>query len=151
MSNRTRLDEIAEQAERFDTEHPKMWKLFTRFTFDRIRRGHKHYSVNAIFERIRWEVDSVGGNDQATFKLNNNYRAIYSRRFHKEYPEYAGFFRTRTQTSVYDNATRKAELGPVDYDIVTRHPFFDRKPSAWHPSVSNARVQQKLKLKFTGK
>jgi hypothetical protein len=114
--DRTRLDEIKEQVKRFDSEHPEMWKLFIRFTFDRIRRGHKHYSVNAIFERIRWEVDSVGGKDQATFKLNNNYRAIYSRRFHQEHPEYDGFFRTRTQTSVYEDATRKAELGPVDYD-----------------------------------
>ena len=98
--DRTRLDEIKEQVKRFDSEHPEMWKLFIRFTF----------------ERIRWEVDSVGGKDQATFKLNNNYRAIYSRRFHQEHPEYDGFFRTRTQTSVYEDATRKAELGPVDYD-----------------------------------
>ena len=119
----SRLDEIAEQAERYNAEHPEIWKLFVRFTFDRIRRGHKHYSVNAVFERIRWHVDGVGGNNQATFKLNNNYRAIYSRRFHREYPEHDGFFRTRTQTSHYEQPTEMAELAPVDY--------YEPKGEAW--------------------
>ena len=112
----SRLDEIAEQAERYNAEHPEIWKLFVRFTFDRIRRGHKHYSVNAVFERIRWHVDGVGGNNQATFKLNNNYRAFYARRFMKMYPKHEGFFRTREQTSLRNAASGLLVLGPADYE-----------------------------------
>ncbi len=54
-----------------------------------IDKGFKHYSVNAIFERIRWEIDA-GGDGISTFKLNNNYRAFYARRFHRMYPEHDG-------------------------------------------------------------
>ena len=113
--NITRFDEMKQQVNRFHSEHPRIWDLFERFTFDRIHKGYKHYSVNAIFERIRWEIDG-GGNDPVEFKLNNNYRAFYARRFMKMYPEYDGFFRTRTQTSAHDDATNMPELAPIDYD-----------------------------------
>ena len=115
MTNKTRFEEMRDQVSRFHHAHPEVFDLFVRFTMDRIHKGFKHYSVNAIFERIRWECDSIGGNDQATFKLNNNYRAFYARRFMRMYPEHEGFFRTRKQTSVYGDATGMSELSPRDY------------------------------------
>ena len=115
MTNKSRFDEMRDQVNLFHHAHPEVFDLFVRFSIDRIHHGFKHYSVNAIFERIRWECDS-GGNDQATFKLNNNYRAFYARRFMRMYPEYEGFFRTRKQTSVYGDATGMSELSPRDYD-----------------------------------
>ena len=116
MTNLTRLEEMREQVTRFHNEHPEIYDLFVRFTKERIAIGFQNYSVNAVFERIRWECDSVGGNDQATFKLNNNYRAFYARRFMKMYPQFEGFFRTRKQTSVYNDATELSELSPRDYE-----------------------------------
>jgi hypothetical protein len=103
------------QVKAFHSEHPEVWDLFVRFTKEILRRGFKHYSVNAIFERIRWEVDTVGRNDQYEFKLNNNYRAFYARRFMRMYPQHDGFFRTRRQTSQEDYPTQMSPLTPRDY------------------------------------
>ena len=114
--NNTRHDEMRDQVQRFHNDNPEVWDLFVRFTKNRIDRGFANYSVKAIFERIRWEVDGVGGKDQASFKLNNNYPAFYARRFMKMYPEHEGFFRTREQTSHHNDATQMPELGPRDYE-----------------------------------
>lgn len=81
-----------------------------------IDRGFKNYSVNAIFERIRWEIDA-GGDGVSAFKLNNNYRAFYSRAFMKKFPQHSGFFRTREQVSSEQNAaTDLPELDPAYFD-----------------------------------
>jgi hypothetical protein len=70
-----------------------VYELFKRFAFEVIRRGHKHYSANAIFERIRWHTDIETNGDP--FKLSNNHRAYYARLFMHDHPEYEGFFRTK--------------------------------------------------------
>jgi len=113
----SRRDEIAEQCPTFHKKHPEVWDLFVQFTNEMIRRGFKNYSVNAIFERIRWEKDA-GGNGVESFKLNNNYRALYARRFMKMYPEYEGFFRTREQPSSTKPPTHLPELTPAAYETV---------------------------------
>ena len=113
MSDKTRLEEMREQCKRFHVEHPEVWRLFVRFTNEMIDRGFTNYSVNAVFERIRWEIDA-GGDGVNAFKLNNNYRAFYSRAFMREYPQHDGFFRTREQTSDDKDATNLPELTP-DY------------------------------------
>jgi len=110
-----RTEEMRQQVTEFHRRHPEVWDMFVHFTFEMIQRGYKNYSVNAIFERIRWEKDSVGGDGVTSFKLNNNYRAFYSRRFMRAYPEYDGFFRTREQTSEERFATHKPELTPSYY------------------------------------
>ena len=114
-SKSTRLDEMRSQVKAFHADHPEVWNLFVRFTNELIARGFNNYSVNAIFERIRWECDSVGGDGKYTFKLNNNYRAFYARRFMRMYPQHQGFFRTRRQTSREDYPTQMSPLTPRDY------------------------------------
>ena len=109
-----RRDEMARQCVDFHRKHPEVWDLFVTFTNEMIRRGFKNYSVNAIFERIRWEKDA-GGDGVESFKLNNNYRALYARRFMKMYPEHNGFFRTREQPSEEKPATGLPELTPSTY------------------------------------
>ncbi len=111
-----RNEQLRAECQTFHDEHPKVWELFARFTFQRINIGFKHYSVNAVFEAIRWEADEVGGDGQSTFKLNNNYRAFYARRFMRMNPEHAGFFRTRRQTSELEDASTLPPLGPGDYE-----------------------------------
>ena len=113
----SRLDEMREQVQRFHENNPDVWRLFCGFTFDRINLGFKNYSANAIFKRIRWEKD-VGGDGAVQFKLNNNYRAFYARRFMKAYPEHDGFFRTREQISEAKDATQLDELGPQFWSTV---------------------------------
>ncbi len=100
-----RFEEMRQEVISFNKKHPDVWRLFCKFTFDLTHRGYKNYSVNAIFERIRWEKDA-GGDGVTSFKLNNNYRAFYARAFMRKYPEHDGFFRTREQIS--------KELPPVN-------------------------------------
>lgn len=115
VDKRTRYDEMREQCIEFDRQHPEVWRWFCRLTFDLIARGFKHYAVNSVFERIRWELDKVGGDGKAQFKLNNNYRPFYARRFMRLYPEHDGFFRTREQSSRRNDPTAMRELGPGDF------------------------------------
>lgn len=110
----SRLDEMKRQCTAYHKAHPEVWDLFVKFSKEIISKGYKNYSVNAIFERIRWEID-VGGNGDTEFKINNNYRPLYARRFMNMYPQHDGFFRTRKQTSEDAPATNKAELTPRDY------------------------------------
>tara|TARA_R110000851_G_scaffold214640_1_gene367384 strand:- start:284 stop:637 length:354 start_codon:yes stop_codon:yes gene_type:complete len=108
----SRLDEMRKQCTSFHEQHPEVWGLFVRFTFEMINKGFQNYSAqHGIFARIRWEMDA-GGNGVNQFKINNNYSAFYARRFMKVYPEHDGFFRTREQTSEAQEATHLDELGP---------------------------------------
>jgi hypothetical protein len=90
-------DTIKRQWWRWHRTNPHVYELFKQFTFDVIRRGHKHYSSKAIFERIRWhtEIETAG----EEFKMSNNYTPYYARLFMKDFPEHAEFFRTKTLRS----------------------------------------------------
>lgn len=111
-----RQQEMREQVTAFHKAHPEVWDLFCKFTMQMIDRGYRNYSAKAIFERIRWEKDSVGGDGVTSFKLNNNYTAFYARRFSRINPQHAGFFRTREQVSANVRATGLPELTPDDYE-----------------------------------
>ncbi len=117
---RTRYDELHAAFETYDEQNPIVWGLFVQFTFDRIRRGYQHYSVNAIFERIRWEADGklIGAASVADFKLNNNLRPFYARKFHSFFPEHAGFFRLRDQESKHAPPVRRNQLRPADFPYI---------------------------------
>ena len=118
-SNTTRQDEMREQVNAFHYKNPLVWHLFEKFTREVINRGFKNYSVNAVFERIRWERDIMSDGEAGQFKLNNNYRAFYARRFMVKYPQHDGFFRTRKQTSGDERATHLPELTPSHFDDET--------------------------------
>ncbi len=115
---KTRSEEVREQAEAFHKQHPEVWDSFADFTFMLIRRGFQNYSVKAVFERVRWEKD-MGGDGKTQFKINNNYAPYYARRFMRMYPEHDGFFRTRKLTSEEKPATNLPELSPAYFEAVT--------------------------------
>ena len=112
----TRQDEIDHEAQEFAKRHPDVWIHFVRFTHEIISRGFNNYSVSAIFERIRWETDAADEEGKSTFKLNNNYRAWYARRYMEAFPEHDGFFRTRYRKSAGQLAKNLPELGPEDFE-----------------------------------
>lgn len=78
----------------FDRANPQVWELFRTFTLQVISRGFRNYGASGIWERMRWhmEVETPAGEP---WKVNNDYRAFYARKFMLEYPEYLGFFRRR--------------------------------------------------------
>ena len=84
---------IGKRAIEFDIDNPKIWELFLRFAREMARSGRNKYSVNMIFERIRWHtiVETKGKN----FEINNDFRAYYARKIMAIHPEFRGFFTLR--------------------------------------------------------
>jgi hypothetical protein len=76
----------------YHRENPQIYEYFKKFTFQAINKGFKHWSAEAVFNICRWET-GVSGNDE--FKINNNYKAWYSRLFMNDFPEHKGFFQLR--------------------------------------------------------
>ena len=85
---------IRAACQEFHNAHPEFWLLFCKYTFELIDAGHKHGSANAVFERIRWET-RINSEHHSGFKVNNNYRAYYARRFNQMYSTSNDFFFTR--------------------------------------------------------
>ncbi len=115
MTSETRHDQMREEAQEFHMEHPEIWRLFVRFTFQLIERGFKHNSARAVFHRIRWETDQADVDGNTTFKINDHHSPFYARRFMKIYPDMEGFFRLRTQISKYADVSSLPALGPMDF------------------------------------
>ncbi len=91
--------------EQFHSDNPHIYTLFCRFALEAARR-RDHYSVAAIWERIRWHLDVETDEEMKnpddrdkSLKLNNNHKAYYARMFHKDHPHLDGFFRTRELTA----------------------------------------------------
>lgn len=83
-----------EDFRRFDRANPEIWRLFKRFTFDKIRDGFRHYGARDVIHRIRWETAVVEKSDSG-LKINNDWSPYYARKFHETFPHYDGFFRLR--------------------------------------------------------
>jgi hypothetical protein len=62
-----------------------------KFSDEAKNSGRNVYSVNAIFERIRWHTDIETVSD-VPFKLSNNHRAYYARKYMNSDPSRNRFF-----------------------------------------------------------
>ncbi len=87
------MRELKTRMETYHVKHPEVYAMFKKFTFEVIDAGYDHYSARGIFHRMRWhtDIEMVG----ERFKINSTHSPYYARKFHQEYPRYAGFFRTR--------------------------------------------------------
>ena len=94
---KTQSESIRERCQNYHEKHPHVWRLFQQFAFEKIELGYKHYSSKSIFERIRWEHDT--GPKTEKFAISNDYTPYYARKFHRKYPDYDGFFRTKSLPS----------------------------------------------------
>jgi hypothetical protein len=93
----TRADELEQRFQAFHKLNPEGYRLFVRFTFEVINRGHKHYSADAVIQRIRWHTDVETYGDE--FKINDHFTRYYAELFHRDHSANATFFRCRKQTS----------------------------------------------------
>lgn len=78
----------------FDSKNPKVWELFCRFADEAIKAGHTILSASLIAERIRWETEVITTSGDG-FKLNNNHRAYYARKFNQLRAQAGVLFRLR--------------------------------------------------------
>jgi len=85
----------------YHKDNPQIYSAFKKYTLAAISRGYKNFSAEFVFNIIRWETGITANEDD--FKINNNYKAFYSRLFMNENEKYRGFFRTRK--SKYDEDT----------------------------------------------
>jgi hypothetical protein len=67
----------------FHEANPQVWGLYERFCWEAINAGKVKLSVSLITERIRWEVWIVTKASDG-FKINNNHRAYYARKWNRE-------------------------------------------------------------------
>ena len=81
------------QWESFHIKHPQVYELIKVFAYEAINAGYKNYSINAIFERVRWHATIE--TPSLDFNLSNNHRAYYSRLFLKDHPQHPKFFKTK--------------------------------------------------------
>mgnify|MGYP003150567899 FL=1 len=81
--------------EEFHANNPRVYQLFCYFTIQVINAGHSKYSAEAIFNQIRWYTTVETRGDD--FKINNDYKPYYSRKFMKEY--HRDIFHTRSSVA----------------------------------------------------
>lgn len=94
----TRADQILARFKEFHALNPHVWSLFEMYSNRLIAAGHDHYGAAAIIERIRWDIN-VEAKSIDEVKINNDFRAYYSRMFRYKYPQHAQFFSLRRRRS----------------------------------------------------
>ena len=77
----------------WDEKNPRGWREFERRALFAIRQGRTRYSAWTIVNVIRWHVDMETTGSE--FKIPNEMMAYYARKFHRLYPQHAGFFHTK--------------------------------------------------------
>jgi len=90
-----RAEQIFDAFAKFHERNPIVWQLFEQFTMEIV--GRPRGSAQAVFERIRWQMDIETQGSE--LKLNNNFCAYYARMFEAKHPEFTGFFRSRKRIS----------------------------------------------------
>ena len=103
MTTQTAFDfgiksEMVERFEAFDQENPHVYQLFDRFTLHAIDAGRTRFSAWAVVNRIRW-FTSIETTD-ADYKINNDFIALYARKFMRQRPQYDGFFSIKEMTRI---------------------------------------------------
>lgn len=88
---------IAERFERFHERNPQVYAALRQMALELRRRGHRQYGIKALFEVLRFNSAMQTHGD--TFKLNNNYTALYARLLMDQEPELDGFFELRRRTA----------------------------------------------------
>lgn len=83
---------INQRFNQYITDNPHIYEAFKNYTFAAIAKQYKCFSAEFIFNVIRWET-AISGKDQ--YKINNDFKAFFARKFMQDYPQYTGYFITR--------------------------------------------------------
>lgn len=84
---------IQQRFEAHDRAHPEVYRLFRRFALELLATGRRHYSADAILQRVRWEcaISTTAGD----FKVNDHFSSRYARKLIAEDRRFDGFFELR--------------------------------------------------------
>ena len=86
-------DRIYEAYLEWDAANPHFYPLFVEAAAALAFAGRRRIGASLVFEHLRY--NSLLQTSGEAFKLNNNYRAIYARRFMEEFPQFGELFATR--------------------------------------------------------
>jgi len=111
----SRYEQLQNQVTEFHKKNPEVWEKFVYYSFELINKGFKNYSVSGVFDRIRWE-SGAGEDGEANFKIGNNFKPFYARRFMRVYPQADGFYRLRRQTTKDKPPLTSREVNPGDLE-----------------------------------
>lgn len=84
----------------FDRDNPEVYQQLKMLAFSLIDKGINRYGIAALFEVLRYH-SAIETNDP-DFKLNNNHKAFYARKFIADFPCYKDFFELRERKAVTD-------------------------------------------------
>lgn len=90
-----RRDRITVAFQAFHREHPEVYDLVVQLTREAVRAGRQKVGMKMVWERARWDYYIRPSDD--TFKLNNNYTALYARLIMKQEPDLKGVFELRAR------------------------------------------------------
>ena len=88
------VDLIERNFMKFHAENPWVYARLREMALQLRRSGRDSYGIAALFEVLRYEYAIRTVSDDG-LKLNNNYRALYSRMLAQNEPELREFFRMR--------------------------------------------------------
>ena len=95
-------DDMGEKFWAFHQENPHVLKELAGRATSLTQRGHRRIGIGMLFEVMRWN-HMLKTSTNEPFKLNNNYRAYYSRLIEHEYPGLRGVFTKRQSLSDTEN------------------------------------------------
>ena len=82
---------------KFHAENPHVFDALAEMALGMVHKGITRYSIAGLYEVLRYRHTLDTRDEEAGYKLCNNYRALYSRLLMDRYPELAGFFAIKTR------------------------------------------------------
>lgn len=77
----------------FHANNPHVYRKLVELARQARSIGLRKYSMNGLFERLRWHYNVETQGDP--FLLNNNFRSRYTRLIEEQEPDLRDFFETR--------------------------------------------------------
>ncbi len=84
---------LDERFEDFHAAHADVYEIFARLSREMMAKGKKRYGAKALFERVRWELETSSSGKEP--KINNSFVSRYVRLLVSREPAFEGFFETR--------------------------------------------------------
>ena len=104
--------ELVERFAAYHAAHPDVFQAFERHAQAMRATGRRRYSQWTIVQAIRWSHDIQHGAE--SFKINNDFIALYARLMIHEHPDFADFFELREMKATgrrvsLEDSRRKAD------------------------------------------
>lgn len=85
------MSTLTERFNTFDRDNPHIYRLFCKYTWDAINAGRQKLSHWMVINRIRWDADVLTETEES-YKISNDFIALYARKFMEDNPKYTGIF-----------------------------------------------------------